>query len=166
MSNFVKISHQIKKFSIPVLDFGGSVCMAVICYSGPISAISTTEQLLGDKITCTKLQIYISKKQTLICIYRHALTEIYLINTVQGIKNMKIPNLCAHSHYHIHTYMYICICTWKYLFSNLCGCAPQAKHWWQPSKPEIILHAFGKLEINTLLNRNYNKKYRPFVFHK
>lgn len=47
-----------------------------------------------------------------------------------GGKNMKIQSFCAHSNYtcaHTHTCaLYICIN--KYVISDLCGCALQAKH--------------------------------------
>ena len=55
MPNFVKISRQIKEFSIQVLDSDCSVCMAAICYSGPIWAVPTNEQLLSEESTGTKL---------------------------------------------------------------------------------------------------------------
>ena len=48
LPNFMKISRQMEKFSIQELDSDCSVCMAAICYSGPISAIPTNEQLLSE----------------------------------------------------------------------------------------------------------------------
>ena len=51
MPNFVKIPRQMKEFSIQVLNSDCSVCMAAICYSGPISAVPTNEQLLSEKKT-------------------------------------------------------------------------------------------------------------------
>ena len=57
MPNYVKISHQIKKFTIQVSDSDCSVNMAAICYSGPILAVPTNEQLLTKKITGAKFQI-------------------------------------------------------------------------------------------------------------
>ena len=52
-----------QKFSIQTLDSDCSVCMAAICYSGPISAVPTNEQLRGKKKTCSKFQIDISKTE-------------------------------------------------------------------------------------------------------
>ena len=63
MPHFVKISCQIKKFSIQTLYSDRSVCMAVICHSGPISAFPTNEQLLGEQRTCAKFQIDVSKTE-------------------------------------------------------------------------------------------------------
>ena len=50
MPNFVKISFQMKKFSIQGLNFDRLVCMATICYNGAISAVPTNGQLLREKI--------------------------------------------------------------------------------------------------------------------
>ena len=47
MPNCVKIFFQIK-FPIQRLNSDRSVCMSVICYSGPISAVPTNEKLLGE----------------------------------------------------------------------------------------------------------------------
>ena len=69
MPNFVKIPRQIKEFPIRTLDSDCSVCMAAICYSGPISAVPTTEQLLGEKKKCSKFQIDISKTEGLVRVY-------------------------------------------------------------------------------------------------
>ena len=44
MTNFVKISRQMKKFSIQELDTDRSVCMAAIYNSGPV-----TDFPLGEK---------------------------------------------------------------------------------------------------------------------
>ena len=41
MPNFVKISCEIKKFSIQELEFDRSVCMTAISYSDPILTISS-----------------------------------------------------------------------------------------------------------------------------
>ena len=38
-----------KVFSIQALDSDCSVCMAAICYSEPISAVPTNEELLVEK---------------------------------------------------------------------------------------------------------------------
>lgn len=38
--NFMKLYYQIKKLSTQELEIERSVCITVICYSGPISAIS------------------------------------------------------------------------------------------------------------------------------
>ena len=43
--------------------------MAAVCYSGPISAIPTNEQLLDEKRTGIKFQIDISKIEGLYRIY-------------------------------------------------------------------------------------------------
>ena len=67
--NFVKILCQIKKFSIEEVYFDCSVCMAAICYSGPLSAVPTNVQLLGEKRTCVKFMIDISKTERLVCVY-------------------------------------------------------------------------------------------------
>ena len=69
MPNFVKILRQIKKFPIQGLASDCSVCMATICYSGPISAVPTNEQLLSEKRTGAKFQIDSLKTEGLICIY-------------------------------------------------------------------------------------------------
>ena len=45
-AEFEKISCQNKKFSIQGLGFDRPVCMAIICYSGSISALPTNKQLL------------------------------------------------------------------------------------------------------------------------
>ena len=69
MPNFVKISRQMKKLSIQVLDYDRSVCMATICNRGPISSVSTNESLLGEKRTCAKFQIDSSEIEGLIRVY-------------------------------------------------------------------------------------------------
>ena len=61
MPNFVKISRQIKKFSIEELDVDRLVCMADICYSDSISAVPTNGLIFGEKSTCAKFRIDISK---------------------------------------------------------------------------------------------------------
>ena len=48
-----------KKFPMQVLDSDCSGCMAAICYSDPISAVPTYEQLLREKRA--KVQIDTSK---------------------------------------------------------------------------------------------------------
>ena len=57
MPNFVCILSKIKKFPILLLDSDCLVCMAAICYSGPISAVPTNEQLLSEKKIGAKFQI-------------------------------------------------------------------------------------------------------------
>ena len=52
---------MIQIISIQELNFHISICMTAICYSSPISAVSTNEQLLGEKKTCAKFQSDISK---------------------------------------------------------------------------------------------------------
>ena len=47
----MKILRQLKRFLIQALDYDCSVCMAAICYSGPISAVPTNEQLLSEEKT-------------------------------------------------------------------------------------------------------------------
>ena len=61
----MKISRQMKKFSIQVLDSDCSVCMTAVCYSGAISAIATNEQLFGEKWSYIKFKIDISKTERL-----------------------------------------------------------------------------------------------------
>ena len=75
MPNCVKIPRQMKEFSIQTLDSDCSVCMAAICYSGPISAVPTNEQLLGKKKTCSKFQIDISKTEGLVRVYTDGRTD-------------------------------------------------------------------------------------------
>ena len=65
----MKISRKKKKFSIQALVSDRSVCMAAICYSGPISMVSTNKQFLGEKRTCAKFQIDISKIKGLVRVY-------------------------------------------------------------------------------------------------
>ena len=60
LCKIVKISCQIKKFSIQEFDFDRLVCMVNICYSGPILAVPTNVQLFAEKSTCSKSQIDIS----------------------------------------------------------------------------------------------------------
>ena len=57
MSKFVKLLRQIKKFPIQALNSDSSVCVAAICYSGPISVVPTNEHLLSEKRTGAKFQI-------------------------------------------------------------------------------------------------------------
>ena len=68
MPNFVKIPRQIKEFFIQTLDSDCSVCMAAICYSGPIAAVPTNEQLLCEKRTGAKFYIDSLKTEELVCI--------------------------------------------------------------------------------------------------
>ena len=65
----------LSKFSMQALDFDSSVCIAAICYSGPISDIPTNEQLLGEKTTGTKFQIDISKTKRLVRLYIDGRTD-------------------------------------------------------------------------------------------
>ena len=64
MPNFVKIPSQIKKWLIQALDSDCSVCMAAICYSSPISAVPTNEQLLCEERTAKKLRDLFTYIQT------------------------------------------------------------------------------------------------------
>ena len=54
MPDYMKIPRQMKEFSIQALDSVRSVCMTVICYSGPILAVPINEQLLSEKRTGAK----------------------------------------------------------------------------------------------------------------
>ena len=80
MLNFVKKSHQIKKFSIQKLDFYRSVCMTAICYIVLILAVSTNEQLLAKKKTCAKFQSNISNTEGLVCVYTDRRTWLNLFS--------------------------------------------------------------------------------------
>ena len=75
MASFVKIPRQMKEFSIQILDSDCLVCMAVICYSGPISAVPTNEQLLCEKRTGAKFHTDSLKTEGLICIYTDRQTD-------------------------------------------------------------------------------------------
>ena len=75
MPNFVKIPCQMKEFSIQALDSDRSVNMAAICYSGPISAVSTIEQFLSEKRADTKFQIDSLTTEGLVCIYTDGRTD-------------------------------------------------------------------------------------------
>ena len=68
MPNFVKILRKIKKFPIQGLASDCSACMAAICYSSPISAFPTNEQLLSEKSTGARFQI--DSLKTCLFIYR------------------------------------------------------------------------------------------------
>ena len=43
--------------------------MAAMCYIGPISAVPTNEQLLGEKRTGAKLEIDSLKIEGIVCMY-------------------------------------------------------------------------------------------------
>ena len=60
MPKFVKISCRIKKLFIQGHDIDRPVCMEAtsICYSGPISANATNEQLLEEKRAREKSPVY------------------------------------------------------------------------------------------------------------
>ena len=75
MPNFVKITRQMKD-SIQTLDSDCSICMAAICYSGPISAVPINEQLLCWKRTGAKFQIDISKTEGLVRVYTDGQTDM------------------------------------------------------------------------------------------
>ena len=70
MPNFLKIPRQRREFPIQGLASDCSVCMAAICYRGPISAVPTNEQLLSEKRIGVKYQIDSIKTEELVCIYR------------------------------------------------------------------------------------------------
>ena len=53
----MKIPRQMKKFSIEAFDSDRSVCMTAKCYSGPISAVPTNEQLLSEESSGAKFLI-------------------------------------------------------------------------------------------------------------
>ena len=78
MPNLVKISRQIGKFSLQRLEFDLLVCIIVIlvCFSSPISAVSTYEQPLPKKRTCAKFQIDISKTEGLLRVYTNKQRDI------------------------------------------------------------------------------------------
>ena len=65
MSNLVKLSRLMKKFSIQALYSDRSVYMTDSS-SVPISAVLTNEQLLREKRMCAKFQIAISKTKGLV----------------------------------------------------------------------------------------------------
>ena len=73
-ANFVKISCQMKRFSIQELDLDRSVCMSAICYSAPILVLAANEQ---QKSTFAKFQINISKTEALIRVYTDRRKEIW-----------------------------------------------------------------------------------------
>ena len=65
MTNFVKISGQIKKFPLQERDFDRSVYMTAICYSAPISAILTNEQFFFvEKYVCKIFDQYVINWRT------------------------------------------------------------------------------------------------------
>ena len=64
MPNFVNIPRQMKKFSIPALDSDRSICLAAICFSGPMSAVPTNEQR-----SYPKFKIDISNTEGLVRVY-------------------------------------------------------------------------------------------------
>ena len=79
MPNFVKISRQMKKLSIQALDSNRPVCMAAICFNGPMLALPTNEQLFREKRTCAKFQIdidYLSKTEGLVRVCTNRQTDI------------------------------------------------------------------------------------------
>ena len=47
--------------SIQGSNFARSVCMTAMCYIDPTSAVAKDEKLLGEKRTCVKFQVDISK---------------------------------------------------------------------------------------------------------
>ena len=86
MPNFVKFSRLLKKFSIQVLDSDRSVCMSAICYSGPISAVTTNEQLLMEKSMYSKFQNDISKTEGLVRVHTDRQTERAISTSTQTNK--------------------------------------------------------------------------------
>ena len=88
MLNFAKISRQMKEFSIKALDFARSVCIAAICYSGPILAMPTNVQLLGEKRRCAKFQIDISKTKAFVCVYTDR--QMDLVKLTQGLRRFAL----------------------------------------------------------------------------
>ena len=78
MQNFVKISYQIKKFSIQRLNPDNLVGMAAICYSAPISAVSICEQLLEEKKMSAKFQVDILKTEG-VRVYTNHLPYKYIL---------------------------------------------------------------------------------------
>ena len=83
MPNFVNIPPQMKQFSIQALDSDCSVCMAAICYSGPLTAIPTNEQI-GQTDMAKSTQLVILIIYTYICRFLLGVTN--LIYPVQGIQ--------------------------------------------------------------------------------
>ena len=81
MPNFVKIFCQIKKFYIQGLDFDRSVCMTAISNCGPIPAIPENERPLGEKRTCAKFQIDISKTEGLVRVYTDGRTWLVSLSS-------------------------------------------------------------------------------------
>ena len=59
--------------------------MAAICYSGPISAVPTNEQFLGEKRTGAKFQIGSLKTEGLVCINRRML--IIYVYILYGLRH-------------------------------------------------------------------------------
>ena len=62
LPNFVNISRQTPKCH-------RSVCMTAICHNGPISAVPTNNELLGEKRKCAKFQADIWKTERLVHVY-------------------------------------------------------------------------------------------------
>ena len=66
--------------------------MVAICYSGPISADPTKEQLLWDERTCAKFLIDISKIEGPVCVYTDRRTHISItyLKTAKTLTRTKI----------------------------------------------------------------------------
>ena len=75
MLNLVKISCQIKMFSIQAHTFDRLVCMPAICYSGPISAVLANVQIFGEKRSGAKFQSDILKTERVVPIYTDRRTD-------------------------------------------------------------------------------------------
>lgn len=69
MPNFLNICRQMNKLPIQAFYSDLSVCKAAICYTGPIPAVPTTKQILGEEETGAKFQIHTSKTEGLFLIF-------------------------------------------------------------------------------------------------
>ena len=66
--------------------------MTAICYSGPISAVPTNKQLLGEKRTCAKFQTDIDKTEGLmhVHIYRETVREMNMDKSLLDVTNFLV----------------------------------------------------------------------------
>ncbi len=65
--------------------------MTAVCYSGLISAVPTTAQRLGEKRTCVKFLVDISKTKKLIRIYAEGQTGMVKATQLVTLINYTIP---------------------------------------------------------------------------
>ena len=68
--------------------------MTAIYYNGLISAVSTNEQLFGEKITCAEFHIDISKTEYLVRVYTDGQTNID--------KSTQLPMLIIYIYTYVH----------------------------------------------------------------